>query len=692
MNTDKSSTAANYSANYTLAKVNAGDACDYNPQVSEATEVTGSDYRIFNLTLTETVCSISYRIEVNANVTDRAVPTPNPMGTPRILTFAGNEQLKVVSAEGVDKHTVRVTFNKAVNPGINQAGSAGCTGDTECSYRYKFDPDLGDITGATVNSNVVTITHANEQTGGQYTVIAANDLDGDGFSNSGWGSIQSANAPIEDVQAAPRDRAPFQGQGNEIDTIEEGEYFSDPFGDATSFAFAFVYADRVYLGPNETNQYFFRFDPNGTNAVLVANRFSGTYNSLTPLGSSTGFGWDADGDGAIEPADGDYRGYYGETGVVGFNSVSLDLGGTEDDEILVPGPYNPSGFATYPVYFTDDRDTELDWRFLTFSGTGGGNTRAIQFVYGTNDNSGNAYVYLGASSDQDPQAPVVSIITVQKVGDVISQSDSDDMTFRNVPYMGTASKLGSSRNQALTDVYGIDSAINFNGHLYVGNNGDVRYSSDYFAFSSNSSTIRGRAGYTGTTLALPTVANGGLGQIRPGLKGVPRLLEFHGKLYMARNVSTAAGEPHQGNATPLRGELWQCDPGGNGICEPAEWNRIIYGTENELKTDTVVTAKSISLLEAYGNILYIGFDDTDTSQGVRIFRIAGTDPAPTNGTNIVGQGGGAGWVQLGVNGIGSNYMQIISSTTISDGTDNYLYLTAKKTTGDTSIRVFRQKN
>ena len=676
MTTGGGSTAADNITNYTIEE----DPSNGNPTDDVSIiSITTVDDTTFILNLDKTVQSIRYKVTVNTNVTDQA-PIPNPMGTPSSLTFIGNEALKVILAEAIDLHTVKITFNKPVKPGVDLAGSAECDDAAECHTKYKLFPRtsgdvayLGDITSVTRgtgnNKNVVYLTHSNDQEGYAYTVVAANARDGDGFDN-GTNCIESEANSSEYVQAAPKDRATFVGLGEVKDKIEDGTYFEDPFADGSVFSWSFVYGSKVYLGTNDINNAAFRFEPNGMNAVLVDFDFVDGIIANPACPDSTMFGY------GTSPVCGTNMGYNAEYGVVGFNSATLNTG-SGDYEILLVGPIKTG--VNYG-YFTQDLDTTLDWKPFTFSVTGGSNTRSIQTLYGFGDK-----VYLGFSSDHSQQAPILSYHTVTISDGIVTIGNGTDMNIRQTTCIG---KQGSPKNTAV--VAGIDSILLFKNHLYLANNGGVAYSGNLDTNYNSDDKNGTPSGFTGTTLQLNGIYgegngnNPGLFKVSPGEKGMPKLLEYNGKLYMARNVAQGAS----GNAcwTNLRGELWVCDPSGGSDpneCEPGDWTQLISGTETDLPGSGANGA--ISLLQNNGSdtarhILYVGFD---SPSGVTIWRIDSADPPATSGTMA-----SAGWVRQGVPGLGNSHTKIYSSATINDGTYDYIYVTAGN--GSNAIRVYRQ--
>ncbi|MDM8001737.1 MAG: Ig-like domain-containing protein [Bacteroidota bacterium] len=678
------------------------------------------------------VQSIRYKVTVDATVTDQAA-TPNAMGEPRFLTFIGNEQLKVVSAEANDTTHVKITFNKPVTTATCECNDSDPTGGYDCHVFYKLFPRnnsdvalLGNITqavrGAGDEANTVVITHDVEQEGIAYSIAVANARDGDGF-NNGTTSIQSVKTPTENVQAAPKDRASFLGKGESIDEVTDGGYYIDPFSDGSTFSWSFTYRGRVYLGTNDHNNGAFRFDPNGLNSVLVTFDFS----SLTALDceSTTGFGYITPAASGITdnawPQCGNTTypnnsGPDSEVGVVGFNAIYPDLNndGTPEPEyeLLIAGPLKNN---IDNIYYTQDADTELNWKYATVTGTNGLNSKSVQTIYGH-----NKYLFVGISSNANSIIPILNRYIISQSGGEVTLGTAAEVV-RAAPWADPVDN---------TEVAGIDSIIVYNDYLYVANNGGVgvapRSSWDQadsagadITFSWTTATP---SGATGSTLQLPfynTTDGGGLGKISPGKKGYPIMREYNGLLYLARNVADTATS----DTTPLRGEIWVCDPNlgndsGDGDpltdparCEAADWTRIISGSETELQDDgsgTTVTAKQISLLQNLGDgWLYVGFDDisgapTGTQNGIRLFKINSATPPATSGTMA-----SAGWTKVGNTGFWHNptdppasytnetyFDTFYSSTEISDGIYRYIYFTVGDydgSTGNDAIQVYRER-
>lgn len=677
---DGSANAIDNTANYTVTRNPYGTPVDLTGNLTSIDVVSSSAVQLnFNADLQNLVMH-NVAIKSGRTVVDQASPTANQIVYPDNLDFIVNEQLKVVNASPVTQYSVRLYFNKIPKAGNNVAGSAGCSGATECNRRYKISPTLGDITSAIVGTgvlaNTVTITHTTAQTGKAYTVIAANNVDGDGFNNTSWGSIRNVD-DSENVQLIPKDRAGFTGLGPVIDDLGDGDFFADPFVDGTAFSYTFTYGNRVYLGTNDTNKIAFRFDPAGTNAVTATFDFSqagGSYSCLT----ADGFGYNS---GATCGVD---MGYYGEFGVGGFTSGNLTISSTNYEMLLV----GPLKTGIKQAYFTQDLDTILNWKQFTIFSTTGANAEAIHTMYAVDNR-----LYVALSTDHQNFAPQVGVHTITESSGVLSIGTAADMNIYN---LGTLGKKAT--NPATSGaIVGIDSFVKYNGYLYMANNGGVYYSdnagtpvldSNFYTYADSATP----SGWTGRTLVLNT-----LSKINPGSKGVPIMRAYNGKLYVIRNV--ASGTTSTLEKTHLRGEFWVCNPATSGntqACDPGDWTQLISGSETGTGPNYYdglgPGSNAFSMFEINGEYAYLGVDNA--TSGGRVFRMKVTNPSSvpidipaTNGSTMTSAGWGAFVV------LDADYPDILSSTTISDGTSDFIYITTGEFGSTTKpIKVYRQKD
>ncbi|HNE56424.1 MAG TPA: Calx-beta domain-containing protein [Leptospiraceae bacterium] len=667
-------------ANYTLIEdpTNAGCA---DATLASLSVLSPTSVKI-NLSGGQSFCNIQYRLTVASTVTDLA---GNAMGSPKFLTFIGLEKIKVVAATALTPNTIKITFSKPPLTGMNTTNSAECNSAYECGLRYKISPTIGDgtissaVVGSGASNFTVTLTHNGSQAGVAYTVIVANATDNDNFNNGSVCIRDSAGTNC--IQSAPNDRATFIGAGTACTTLACGSFFEDPFFDGTTFSFAFKYDGKVYLGTNDKNNAAFRFDPNGTNAILTSFAFVNNSSVSLSCAAATGFGYITT-DLSTQTC-GTNGGANGEVGAVGFNSINLTISST-NYELLGIGALKNN---VDTVYYSQDKDILLDMKSFTITGTNGINSKSAQTLYGNADK-----VFNGISSDHGTNAPVLNRLPATAASGVVTIGTPVDLSGKNITVLGKAPAAGEPTNPNSSGVVGIDVIFTQGASTYLANNGGVIYVTTSKILSATPGNandwklgtttfdpvLSTPSAATGTSLYMPasnSTTGGGLGKVRPGEKAYPYIILYNGKLYMVRNV---------GDTTPttnLRGEVWTCTPNASGQCAPAGWSKIISGTE----TDIGSTATAIGMLIANGNNLYLGFDDPVS--GVRVFKFSGTTPSATSGTMS-----GAGWVQQGTNGLGSNSKYIMTSVSLYDQitNKNYIYIAIGNGLGTTAIKVVRQ--
>lgn len=634
-----------------------------NPSITSVTKISAN---IYNLNITGwALCAIRYKVTVASSIVDTA-SNPNSMGSPNALNFIGVEQLKLVSAVALSSTSIKLTFSKSVN------ADSSCSSISSCAERFKIPTALGSVTNAIVGTgnegNTITLTHQAAQGGYVYTVIVANNVDGDQFNNTGntFKGIRNAG-DSEYVQAQPKDRAGFMGLGTTIDSFDDGPYFDDPFLDGTTFSFAFAYDGKVYLGTNDKNSAAFRFEPSGSNSTLITFSF---LNLLSPTCSTaTGFGTSASGTCGT-----DSIGPNSEYGVVGFTSITSTIS-SSNYELLFIGNLKD---GVNKIYYTQDKDSVLDWKEATWSATGGGNTKSIQTIYGFNDR-----VYAAASSAHGTQAPAVAFHTLTESSGQVTLGAGSDLSLRSVDYIGKNASIDNPCKAGNSScVVGIDSMLYVSNaalggpKLFIANNGGVVHSTTTPPTSNShfSLALSLRAAERGNaTLVLPSSPTG-LQKLSPGQKGAPLMTEYKGKLYLARNLST--GEADSTTQTTNNGaELWKCEI---SCGSSSNWKKI--ATASNFSSDS--NNKAISLLQVNGGSLYIGFDN---DSGARIYKSTATEINASDDGN-----GHTDFTLQSVQGLGGGYTKIFSSTSIFDGTNHYIYVVLG--TGSNSVKVFRQTN
>lgn len=658
-------------ANYLVVEDPSDGVCTNPPNVNSVQQFSATEFLILWDVWEQ--CDIRYSLTVSSMIHDTSA-NQNLMGSPRILTWYGNEAVRILSAESTSLNTIRIVFSKPVHI------DTSCNSIATCQQRFWLPPSLGVITSAVIGTGnlnyIVTLTHSLAQTGASYTVIGANGLDGDGYNNLGniFQSIRSANG-LTNLMSQPRDRASFRGSGDLITNFAGGAFISDPFQDDTAFSFSFNYDNRIYLGTNNINTSSFRFDPSGGNSILTTFRF--------PDISKKGFGCTYN--LTFNPACiGDLTtGPDGEYGVAGFNSLRFNFGGGNIREGLFVGTLKA---GVNRVYFTEQKDAELTWSHSIFSATGGGNTKSIQTI-----GSHNSTVYIGLSSAHGTQSPVAAFHSASSPGGgALTISSGSDMSLRSMNLIGkNASGGGSVKNPCTFSncVVGVDlfyslpasTISSTNAGLFIANNGGVMYSSATSPTAVNDFSIvlnLTKAARGNTSLALPTEANGGLEKVSPGFRAVPFLVVYKGHMYMARNL--ALDEDNITNITTRNGaELWRCAT----ACNLSNNWTLVFNIQTMDKTSN---NKAISLLRVNGNALYLGIDNN--SDGIGIFRaeLPGANDPITSKNDFIQQGS---W-GLGVNG--NIVKKILSSTSIAFGGSHYIYVIAGDDFAPVALRAFRQ--
>lgn len=629
-----------------------------------------------------------YRITASANIKDfneiESVGTPNA-ATTNGTSALDNTKPRLIQALSVSPTTVRLTFSEPMKTGdvegsaecMSAFGPAGngygvtCDEDidtiTGTQQLYRITPSLGSITSviATSDPSVFILTHTDNQVGSFYTLTAYNENSVTAIVEDKYGN------PSNDISVMPDNQATFKGSGQAVTHFENGSLFDDPFADGTDFSFAFNYRDRIYLGPNDTNSGSFRFEADAANPITVTYSAIGT---SCPGGTST-FGY-----GSNPLTCNVDLGPYGENGIVGFNSGIVNLSGA-DYEILMVGPIRQAG-AIYS-YFTQDLDTQLNWKSCNYSPTGGGNTKSIQLTYAFGDS-----YYIGYSSSHQNQAPIMVRWQLSADGNgVISCSTASDAGIRSLAWLG---KQGSPANPAKAAytyaVTGIDSAIYVPAAgaptpantFYIANNGGVAYSTGapgtFTAFLTQ--TDMGNI-----TLVLPD-APAGLEKIRPGQRGVPKIVVYKNALYMARNLAVA--QTQAGQVVSNGAELWKCTA---NCTTNTSWHKVA-ASSNFTYNDASGSPQNgsnhnaIGFLHVNGDALYMGFDNT--THGVTIWK-ATTEIDSNNSGD-----GQADFTQQGLAGLGEGFPYIFSSASLAKLGVNYIYVTV----GDAmwAIKVVRQKD
>ncbi|MDH5718998.1 MAG: Ig-like domain-containing protein [Spirochaetia bacterium] len=664
--------SATLPANYALSIDTVGSCASI---VANPTSIKAVTTSVFDLETDAQCGDTVYKITASTNILDGN--EIEPVGSPNEATTVGTDLVdvtrpKLLQALSLSTTTVQLTYSEPMKTG-DAVGSAECdttyiTGAT-CNttdvdgtvtgldHLYLTTPVLGDVFSviATADPSVYILTHADPQHGSFYAIRA--------YADNAVSYIPEDLAG-NDLSRNPENQATFQGSGTIIANLEDGQLFTDPFADGTSFSFAFNYQNRIYLGPNDYNTGAFRFEADGRNPVTVTFLANGACASGT-------FGVTGGGTCGVD------LGPAGEEGIVGFNSSSVNINAT-DYEILMVGPIKP---GVSNVYFTQDIDTLLDWNACGITGTVGANSESIQLTYAFGSN-----MYMAVAQDQGTAEPVMNRIPLTEAGGIISCGTASDLGLKNLASIG--SKAG---NPAISkSVIGIDSilyvpassTVTPTDTLYIANNGGMAASAGTPLVLADFTTFLTQTNLGGVTLVLPTAANGGLQKLRPGQKGVPIITEWKGALYMARNLAVSQASFAE-QSTNNGAELWKC----TAACTTgANW----YKVASSANFDGAGNNLAISLLQANGDALYIGFDNV--TDGIAIFR--------TNDliTEIDGDNSGDGHLDFTLQGtLGLSeptvFKYIFSASSLSKQGQNYIYITVGNGSTDPAtkaIRVVRQ--
>lgn len=196
-------TQATTLANYSLTEYPVDPGCG-DVSLSAVIQKSSSEYE---LTTDAAMCSsTTYQLSATTGIFDENEGLT--LSAPLSDTFIGAEALSILSVSCVDINNILVVFNKAVD---------STTGEDITLYLISGATDLGTINnavkGSGADTNKVTITHTNVQSGGSYTIIGSNGTNGDGFDDNALVSPIQDEGLTENLQLWPGDRATFVGCG-----------------------------------------------------------------------------------------------------------------------------------------------------------------------------------------------------------------------------------------------------------------------------------------------------------------------------------------------------------------------------------------------------------------------------------------------------------------------------------------------
>ncbi|EQA38254.1 bacterial Ig-like domain, group 2 [Leptospira inadai serovar Lyme str. 10] len=757
VNAAQATTASNYKLALTSS---VSGSCSNNSNFSSSLAISVSSVSgtgaVYTITLSSSqVSGTSYTLIVNKSGVQDLSAIPNSLACPNYGDFIGQEQLKVSSAACASTSSVVLNFSKPVLSGNNASGSAECSSSTECANRYKFvgTTDLGSISSAKIldgtvcngtpaDSAKVCITHALLQTGSQYTIIAANALDGDGFDNSTWGSVRNAGNS-ENVQASPRDRATFSGCGTSPVNFSDGPISVDPNG--STFGYLADFNSKIYTGPNNGGNGALRFAYDGSvpesvqftfaQDTIVQNAGSGD-NPRTSTNSATS----RENGIAVPP--------YVTLGHSGctINDATLTNGCGPDNEsgrgvfttgTLSGSPYifiaaartTPDGSGNYYfdyLYYSSDTSSNLGFKYIDMSTITGTVTAGTSAITVQNDRVFPGFAkpnYNGTSGFNAPDFGFISFNSADSgTGNCTAGSNCDAydgskgrrIRIDYMPYFGGASSSGGNNASPNWAYYvGVDSLFVFNNRIYAANGG-------LHAVGHNGSIIRSNtADPTTACSSQDTCANwteigprtnskwhnsatnnwfslelAKFYDLIPADRAFAQFAEFNGNLYVTRTLcvqgtqatgfrtgpGTVAGctDGTDGNR---KAQLWKCDPtitGSATDCDSGDWS-VVADDGTGFTNFGDSTNRTITMVAKNGSYLYVGFDN---SSGIRIYRTNTTNPGSSSSS----------WTQVAGNGLtdSTNVQQIFSAVSVSVGGLNYLYLSVGK--NSTPVRVYRQQN
>ncbi|TGL34859.1 hypothetical protein EHQ52_10240 [Leptospira koniambonensis] len=761
VNTTQATTAANYKLALTSA---VSGSCSDNSNFSSTSNISVSSVSgsgaIYTLTLASSQTSgTNYTILVNKSGIQDLSGVPNNLGCANYGDFVGQEQLKVSSASCASTGTVIINFSKPIKSGNNVSGSAECSSVAECGNRYAFvgTTDLGTVSsakildgvvcgGATADSAKVCVTHSLLQTGAQYTIMAANNVNGDGFDNTSWGSIRDSG-DSENIQSSPRDRASFLGCGTSPVNFGDGPISIDPNG--STFGYLADFNSKIYTGPNNAGNGALRFAYDGSNPESVQFSFvkdtTGQNSDATNVSSNSAT--TRENSIAVPP--------YVTLGHSGCtqNDATLANGCGPDNESgrgifttgsLVSNPYIfiaaartvPSG-SNYNfdyIYYSNDTSTNLNYKYIdmgSITGTVTAGTSSITvlndrvfpgFAKPSNDGTGTGgglnapdFGFISFNTS-DTGSGTTGFCTAGSNCDAYDGSNGRRIRIDYMSYFGGPSAGGNGVVNASPNwgyYIGVDSSIAFKNRIYaangglhaVGHNGSIirsTSSNPTTACSSkdtctNWTEIGPRTNtkwHNSTTNNWFSLELAKFYDLIPADRAFAQFAEFNDKLYVTRTICVQATQ-----ATGIRtaaGTVTGCTDGTDTNRRAQLWKCSPATTGNSSECDagdwTVVGDDGTGITN-FGDstnrtITMVAKNGTylyvgfDNPAGIRIYRTNTADPGSASSS----------WTQIAGNGLtdSGNVQQIFSAVSVNTGNVYYLYVSVGK--NNTPVRVYRQQN
>jgi hypothetical protein len=262
-----------------------------------------------------------------------------------------------------------------------------------------------------------------------------------------------------------------------------------------------------------------------------------------------------------------------------------------------------------------------------------------------------------------------------------------NLAAHRMPGIGAA---GTPANPART--VGIDFIGEFNGKLYLGNNGGlvratVMQPLDYESFPQHWVSVTPSAA---EYRAKESVTTDKTTDLEPADRAWSRMVVFEGRVYLGRNTTSGP-------------QLWRCDPdiisgpapASPQDCDAGDWVLVAANGTGDVQLSQFDNPNNtrLTLLAANGGHLYVGFDNA--VDGVVVYRSA--VPVPASRADFTGEGGcsaaTAGCVGLGGNGFGQPALNTRFGDAASMGSaeHGFLYISVRGGQG-TLVRLYRQRD
>lgn len=730
--------------------------CNDNSNFSSPANLTFSaivkvDDKTYDFTTASQTNGTSYTILANKNNIHHKDYPSYTITCPNNANFIGQEKLRVTSVTCSSLTSLVVTFSKPVNSGMNVAGSAECNTTAECNKRYVIKgivsgTEVGSLTqakildgtvcgGQAANSSKVCITHALNQNGSIYTLVAANATDSDGFNDSAWSAIQSTS---ENLQASPKDRASFTGCGTTPHNFIDGPVVTDPFGDGTTFGYLNKYQNKIYIGPNQKGNGATRFDADGTSPENLTfellkdstgSRVSGS--SATAPFSSIGYTGCTTNNGTptgCGPNNENGRGLF----------ATGSFGGTE--YLFITGA-NTAGNNDY-LYFTPDLDSVLNFNYIdaswvfdnytsTCNATWSSSVTQNQVTESIHVFNGKIYWSVPGDGTNRPFA-----VTIGSLANEVTCNNTTN-AYINMRYMSGVGRLHATKPAQADIMGGIFNS--FNDRIYFANSGSISYNkasspaciegSTYSAgvceqtggivrsINNNPAGCTSAGGCPDWVDITPssvdykkyfTIGLEAITDLIPAQKPIPNMETYKNNFYFIRNACTqalwddgtaAGGDSNNGcgfnnscgttnkndKVCPLGSEipqLWKCVPTLSGSpteCDADDWSLVAQNGATGKTNFGDINNTKVTMLSANGDYLYVGFDNSTT--GIEVWR-----------TNVANPSTAGDFSQIGGDGFGAGtaITEVYSHISLQSGSIYYLYLSVGK--NSIPVRVHRQQN